>query len=410
MPRNKLELKKKDNGRYSTGGLDSRQFMQAFEFIRKKNTKKRAKAPKTITPAMLKRKAPADLVRLGKTTEGEAFTREDLIALEKSKKNFERRYDKNTAGITYPQLVAGSREIDIKRANNQVNDGSGITGANLVAIKANVAVFRVKASQKNGDDDHMVSVRFETWDVHMADADPTVKGYQKATRKATTDRISIACDCGRHQYYYRYLATIGNYCLAPPKEFAPPKIRNPKNIGVACKHVLHATNKLQSPTWCNQLAIHMARQAKKVGYGDDRKSTHVFKEKDLKQQKKTRKGNIDQKALQAEYQKYVDRQKALGKKMEVDKKKIDKIREGLDKSKRKIARKQAQIDKHKAVIAKKDSQLAKERKENGDFVRMSYQMFKDMNVSKKWTNDQSINAFAKISGKPVKTLKGILND
>jgi len=41
---------------------------------------------------------------------------------------------------------------------------------------------------------------------------------------------------------------------------------------------------------------------------------------------------------------------------------------------------------------------------------MSYQMFKDMNVSKKWTNDQSINAFAKISGKPVKTLKGILND
>lgn len=412
MPRKKLELEEKENGRYSTAGLDSKQFMQAFEIIRKQNNKKRRKAPKTITREMLKRKSPADLKRLGNKQDGEPFTREDLIALEKSKKNSERRYDKNTAGITYAQLVAGSREIDIKRANNQVNDGSGITGANLVAIKANVAVFRVKASKRNGDDDHMVSIRFETWSDYMSDADPTVKGYQKATSKATKDRISIACDCGRHQYYYRYLATISNYCIAPPLEFSPPKIRNPKNIGVACKHVLHATNKLQSPTWGNQLAIYMQKQAKKVGYGDDRKSNHVFDEQDLKQQKKTRKGKTNQKALQAEYKKYVDRQQALADKMasKEDKKKIDAARAGLDKSKRKVARQQTQIDNQKAVIAKKDAQLAKERSASRDWVRMSYQMFKDLNVSKKWTSDQSINAFAKTSGKPVKTLKGILEN
>ncbi|MCV5390784.1 phage tail protein, partial [Escherichia coli] len=82
---------------------------------------------------------------------------------------------------------------------------------------------------------------------------------------ACAGRISFDCDCGRHQYWYRYLATMGNYCIAPPKEFAFPKIRNPELSGVACKHVLKAATMLQSLAWQRILANQMKQQARRVG-------------------------------------------------------------------------------------------------------------------------------------------------
>ncbi len=396
MPPRKLELEKKDNGRYSTEGLNSKQFMQAFEKIRKQNAKKRTKAKGTLTPAVLKQKGAKDLKRLGKKQDGTNFTRDDLIALEKNKKVFAKKYDRKTAGIQFSQIMSASRDIDIKRANNQVNDGSGISTAHAVAVKANITVFRVKASVKNGDDDHMVQIRLEAWEDYMMDAEVSTKGYQKAAAKAARDRLSFSCDCGRHQYWYRYLATLGNYCVAPPKEFSPPKIRNPDFTGVACKHVLHVVNKLQSATWTNQLAIQMKKQAKKIGYGDDGRSTHVFSDEDIKKQKQTRKRKIDVKAMQAEFEKYEKRQAALGKKLNKDKKEIDKLRKGL-------VKRQSQIE-------KANKQLAAEKKSKGDLIRFSYPMFKDTNSSQNWSDSELRTQFAKQSGINIKVVEAVLSE
>lgn len=396
MPPAKLELEKKSSGRYHTAGLDSKQFMQAFEKIRKQNAKTRRSAKRTITPSVLKQKGTKDLARLGKKEDGSNFTREDLLALEKSKKDFERKYDRKTAGISYAQIVSASRSIDIKRANNQVTDGSGITTAHVVAIKANVVKFRVKASLKNGDDDHMVNIRIESWDDCMQNAEVSTKGYQKATAKAVRDRLSLSCDCGRHQYWYRYLATIGNYCVAPPKEFSPPKVRNPNFTGVACKHVLHVVNKLQSPTWANQLAIQMKKQASKTGYGDDSRSNHIFSDEDIKKQSKTRKGKIDHKAMQAEFKKYEKRQAALGNKLKRDKKEIDKLRKGMTK-------RLGQLEKAKR-------QVAKEKKSKGDLIRFSFPMFKDTNKDKNWSDTELRTQFSKQTGINIKVVGAVLDD
>lgn len=396
MPR-KLELETKGNGRYSTGGLDSKQFIQAFKRIQKENAKsRRNRGARALTPAQLKRKGPADLAKLGKKEDGTAFTREDLANLEKNKKAFERKYDNKTAGITYQQMVAASTSIDVKRANNQVNDGSGITSGHIVAIKANEIMFRVKASAKYGDDDHMVRFRLEEWEHYLSNAKVTTKGYQQAVKQAVKGRISIACDCGRHQYWYRYLATVGNYCVAPPKEYSAPKIRNPNFKGVACKHVLFVINKLQSPTWINLLAKHMQNQAKKRGYLDDSGANHVFDADDIKRQAKNRKGKINHAAIQAEFEKYEKRQAALGKKLKKDKKELDRLRKSMKK-------RQSTIDKQRA-------QLGKEKKAKGDLIRFSFPMFRDQNAKKGWSTKELRKEFAKQSGINLKVVEAVLNE
>lgn len=58
-------------------------------------------------------------------------------------------------------------------------------------------------------------------------------------------KLSFDCDCGRHQYFFRYVATIGGFATGR-KETAYPKIRNPELRGVACKHVLRTMAELES--------------------------------------------------------------------------------------------------------------------------------------------------------------------
>lgn len=369
------------------------------------NAQARAKASRTLTPKMLKRKSTADLAKLGKKSNGAPLTRSDLIALEKNRNAFEKKYDRKTAGITFLEIMAGSTEIDIKRANNQVSDGSGITKANLVIIKANTLTFRVKASRKHGKDDHRVIIRLETWDDELVDAEPSRKGYQIATSNAVKSRMSIQCSCGRHQYWYRYLATIGNYCVAPPKEFSPPKEKNPDFKGVACKHVLHVVNKMNSPSWINQIALYMAKQAKKVGYLDDKRSRHVFNEQELKDQNKTRKGKINQQALKKEFERYEKLQKAMANKQQNDKENLDKLRSTLKQKSSRLAKREAAVAKREAK-AKEAARQAQQQK--GDLIRMSYPAFKDRYISKGWTEQKAQSEFAKAFGFNEKTVTRVL--
>lgn len=338
MPADKFKLEIKENGRYATKGLDSRRFMQAFRAIKKAQDERRRHAGRAITPAILKGKKQADIVRLGKRQNGLPFTFNDLVDLENKKDAFEKRYDKDTAGITYRELIAGSLAIDIKRANNQVRDGSGIKAANIAGLLNNTITFNVTASDKNGDDNHQVIIRLEEWDHLLQNTEPTSKGYEKAVKQAVKGRMSIDCSCGRHQFWLRYLATVGNYAVTPPKEFSPPAQRNPELEGVACKHVLHVANKLQSPTWIKQLAPHMRSIAKRTGFADDRKLKHVFSDEEIKDQKRTRKGKINQEPFQKELDAYQKRQANMAAKQASKKKEIDEIRKQATKARRRAER------------------------------------------------------------------------
>ena len=62
-----------------------------------------------------------------------------------------------------------STQIDVKRANNKVDDGTGIKSALFIRIRHNIADVKVTASDASVDDNHLVRVRFEEWDRYVED-------------------------------------------------------------------------------------------------------------------------------------------------------------------------------------------------------------------------------------------------
>ena len=385
MPK-KMELEQHKNGQYVLDGLSERDFNRAIAQIEKQKAKERRKAFRTITPALLRSKNLEEIAKLGNRSDGLPFTRDDLIALEKNRKKHAKKFNKGQAGITLGEIISISKEIDVQRANNKVDDGSGIKQANLNAVKDNLATYRVKASDKNGADYHAVKVRFEQWDevMHLAETGKKMD-YRRAVRHAIKGRISFDCSCGRHQFWYRYLATVGNYCVAPPKEFSPPKIRNPDFTGLACKHVLYVLNKTQSTSWVAQLSRFMEAQATRIGGGSLRKK--VIGDKEAKQLKKAKKADINVEKAKKEYAKYQQRQARLGKKLVKDSKEIEYIRKNAAK-----ARKVAEAQTRRADKAEK--KLSRSVSMNRDMARFGFDMFRDVNASNNMTEKQLRKAYA----------------
>lgn len=306
MPK-KFQPEKRDNGSYISAGLNDKQFNQLFNKIQKANAKNRRNAKRTLKRSTFTNPTNKALASLGKKANGTGFTKDDLVKFDKARQRHKEKYNSKTDGITYAFLVKNSRDIDIKRANNQVDDGTGITSASFYGIKGNLALINVKASIGSKHQSHRVKVRLEQWD-ELIDETPD-NDYQKATKLACAGRISIDCDCGRHQYWYRYLATMGKYAVAPPNEFAFPKIKNPELSGVACKHVLKAATMLQSPAWQRILANQMKAQAKRTGYGQTK--TYFLNEEEKQQAAKNRKTKTDKGAADREFAKYQRSQKAM---------------------------------------------------------------------------------------------------
>lgn len=346
------ELKEPNLKGFNTGDLNEREFMTAFNKIRAEQHRTRRRAKKTLTPAQLRDATPTQLAKLGKRADGLPFTKKDLEQFRKAAKNTESKRAVGGYGITYAEMVVGSTDIDIKRANNQVNDGSGITNAMLVGIRqGNVVAIRVKASNKSKHDDHRVMLRLESWDAQMMLAPQGKKGYQKATKEACKDRMAIQCSCGRFQFWYRYQATIGQYVLSPPKESAYPKLNNPSLQGVACKHILKAATKLQSATWQRRIAQEMERQATNIGFGG--KGAFTVTAADKKALARAKKDQVHLDDAEAEYKRYKKRQERFK-------------REGKLSSKKEIAalkRQRKQQNEREREQDKRDKEFLKQQKE-----------------------------------------------
>jgi hypothetical protein len=352
------EFLKNDSGRYVTDGLSSKSFGKVFDLIRKDQTRKRREAHRTLTPGRMRNKSIDDILKLGKKSGGTFFTIEDLKSFEKFRGKARDKFDSKTAGITYAQLVASSQEIDIKRANNTVDDGSGIKRAVPTSLKHNIINISVEASDISVHQHHLVRIRLEEWDRMVEDIAEDDKAAQKVAKQLCAGRVSFDCDCGRHQYWYRYIATAGNFALAPPKEYAYPKIRNPNLKGVACKHVIHAMTRLQSNSWQLSIARALQKAATQIAFGDDkRKTTQHFSDSDKKVFNRNRNAKTDVTAAKREWQLYQRRQAALGEKISKDTGKIDKLRKKLSK-----ARKQTDAQKKRA--AEQEAALQKEKDKN----------------------------------------------
>ncbi|HHY0551851.1 TPA: hypothetical protein ACVU5P_004170 [Vibrio parahaemolyticus] len=381
----KFTPEKRSNDTYKTKGLSAKQFQQAFNLIQKAQRKARRSAKRTLTPDILRRKTPEQIKSLGAKLKDEGFSKQDLIEYEKRRKEYREKYDPSTAGITYAQIIANSREIDVKRANNKVDDGSGITRARLHSIRNNIAIVRVQASSISKHQEHRVEIRFEQWNDLLMD--PPSGDFVKAAKEAARGRISFNCTCGRHEYWYRYLATMGNYAVTPPAEHSYPKIKNPGLSGVACKHVLKSVEMCQSVAWHRIIAPRMEAQSKMIGFGDDKRQTTSFLNKEeQKAASKNRKTKIDQDKARKEHAKYEKAQKAMAKKI-------------------KSSGKDSETIKRQARKLRKQSQQIQDLSQ---MMKANFNVFADTYKAQGKTKSQALKDFAKQLNVSESKLKGIV--
>lgn len=153
------------------------------------------------------------------------LTIDDIRAFQQNVTRLKRKFK---GGITAQGVIDLSLASDRERANKQIR----------MAVPASIQGGKVHFITNAGPDSdvarHHVHVQFLDFDaaVGASPNDP-----KKLGKLVAGGRLAFDCDCGRHTFWYRYMATIGKY-NAGRNETGFPKIRNPNLAGVACKHVL----------------------------------------------------------------------------------------------------------------------------------------------------------------------------
>lgn len=153
------------------------------------------------------------------------LTLDDLRAFQQ---NVQRLNQKFKGGITAQGVIDLSLAADRERANKEIRMSVP------ASIQGGKVHFITNAGPNSDASRHHVHVRFLDFDaaVGASPNDP-----KKLGKLVAGGRLEFDCDCGRHTFWYRYMATIGKYNTGR-NETGFPKIRNPKLAGVACKHVL----------------------------------------------------------------------------------------------------------------------------------------------------------------------------
>lgn len=175
------------------------------------------------------------------------------------------RSKKFLGGIKPQQVIDLSWQEDRQRAKEE------ITMAVPVSNGAGVIHFQTNSGPKSKTVRHHVYVELLNYQASVASpADPT-----KIAKEMLTGNVRFDCDCERHTFWFRYMASIGGYAYGR-QETGFPKIRNPKLRGIACKHVLRVMALMvQSPN-IRQYAARMIMQAREKL--DNRKEISKVKE------------------------------------------------------------------------------------------------------------------------------------
>lgn len=162
-----------------------------------------------------------------------ALTHDDLRAFRENVKRVGRKYK---GGITAKTVIDMSMREDRDRANKQIR----------VAVPVQSLGGKVHFITNAGPDSEVTRhhVHIDLLNFGAAVASPTK--LTELTKILAASPLKFDCDCGRHKFWYRYVATIGRY-NAGRDETGFPRIRNPSLVGVACKHVLRVMQQLGSP-------------------------------------------------------------------------------------------------------------------------------------------------------------------
>lgn len=215
--------------------------------LAKTDAERRANAPRILNPGDLQG-SNLDAITVLNTTLGmpkgqsRSLTVDDLAAFRQNIRTLGTRF---TGGITARQVVDMSQTVDRDRARKEIliavpANAKAIRGAGRELDSLEV-MFITNASQQSKDKRHFVTVQFLGYPVAIASGEKTPTKAANLMRKQA---VRFDCDCGRHTFWYRYIATIGNYNVGR-SENGYPKVRNPNLAGVACKHVLRVMAEIE---------------------------------------------------------------------------------------------------------------------------------------------------------------------
>lgn len=371
-------------------------FEKAWSLIKSKSRVARKEGVGLLTPKLLKQHIDANenlALKYGNHGISITYTPADLKEFEKTIKSARGQHKAHLAGVPLMHLEAMSSAADRAKITD-------IRAATLYKTAGNLLYFQATASGEttNAPPHYLVRVRLEDWSELMLDTG----SYLQRAKSACVGRLSFDCGCGRHQYWYRYLAYVGNYAVGPPLEKDFPKIRNPKLTGCCCKHVLKVLKTLKSANIHMVLAKELERQAGALGYmGQGRRFLTVDDLQIAKRAKGTAKPDAD---MLAAYENFQRAGKAFNKKMagkemrklvhdlELDVK-VRAARERALKAAMKFEKDKAAIrleaDQHKALVQR---------------VKDALQMAKTFGLDR----DKIMDKFAQMSGLGSDVVKGIV--
>lgn len=366
-----------------------------------------------LTPDLLKRRREVTkggrqslVLQYGTKGDSIEYSLQDLDKMAKTLDQKQGQFGEGTRGAPVFDLLRASRmRVDLWGKQKGLSDyrkASMVASATLFKIVGNILYFRVSSSSKTHNS-YQVRIRLDEWNKYTRGSDP----YPVAAKKAAEGRVSIDCTCGRHQYWFRYLATIGGFALEP-FEHGFPKIRNPRLIGAICKHTVKALLVLQSPVIHVRIAKEMEKQAKDKGWISD-KLMPLFKRKekstiddDFAELEKAGAKDVDKafkdlkKAkIDNEYADYAKAKEAFTAKV-----KEPRIKSMIRKLADRLKKATTQRDAYK-VIASKEKQEREQAQKDALTAKLEASLVRDVLVNKMDRTD-AVRKFAKTNEIPVK--------
>jgi hypothetical protein len=199
------------------------------------------------------------------TTLGGAFrpvTLDDLIAFRAAVHDIQRRHGQRKGnvpvagaggGILAKQVINLSAPEDRARASREIHTIIPVSN------RGGVVHIQTNASAKSDVARHHVMVQFLDYDKVLADGNNTLE----AARRMLAGKLKFDCDCGRHTFWYRYIASIGSFNYGRPED-GFPRYRNPKLMGIACKHVIRVMATITAGATFNLFAKRMIETGRRT--------------------------------------------------------------------------------------------------------------------------------------------------
>jgi hypothetical protein len=206
------------------------------------------------------------------------------------------RYNINAVKSRFVSGLSAKQIIDLSLTQDRNKAKEDIKHATPVSFNNGEVKFLTNAGgTTKGVTRHHVVVHFLGYGVEAASGSLDAK---KSAARMKKGKLKFDCDCGRHRYWFRYIATIGGY-NAGRAETGFPKIRNPKLFGVACKHVLRVMAEIERG---GMVLSFLARAMAKAKAHDEAKASIKQSQKDAENLIKSQ-GKRDDHAIKTSDQK-----------------------------------------------------------------------------------------------------------